>query len=155
MDSGGPPRRRFLRHGRCQYPWGDRAPKRKLCNSLGNEGYTALVGTYSPQGDALYVCMDMSGDVWEWTAGASLTLTQGAVYYHRQTLERLAAIPRARGGDRGGHNVMTLRMRTWLRAQINRVIRKGAQAHALVPVAFGTGFVTSSPNWRAQDRSIC
>jgi formylglycine-generating enzyme required for sulfatase activity len=51
------------------YPWGDQVPTRRLCN-FGysyNEGGTTPVGRYSPQGDSPYGCVDMAGNVWEWT----------------------------------------------------------------------------------------
>jgi formylglycine-generating enzyme required for sulfatase activity len=50
------------------YPWGDDAPTPELCNFDGNEGGTTPVGQYSPQGDSPYGCVDMAGNVWEWTA---------------------------------------------------------------------------------------
>ena len=51
-----------------KYPRDGRAPTRELCNSRGYQGYTTPVGTYSPKRDSPYGCMDMSGNVWEWTA---------------------------------------------------------------------------------------
>jgi formylglycine-generating enzyme required for sulfatase activity len=50
-----------------EYPWGDWAEV--YCNSqeAGNGG-TTPVGKYSPQGDSPYGCVDMAGNVWEWTA---------------------------------------------------------------------------------------
>jgi formylglycine-generating enzyme required for sulfatase activity len=50
------------------YPWGNQAPSRRLCNFNMNEGGTTPVGKYSPQGDSPYGCVDMAGNVWEWTA---------------------------------------------------------------------------------------
>jgi formylglycine-generating enzyme required for sulfatase activity len=50
------------------YPWGDKKLTNKLCNFGKNEGGTTPVGKYSPQGDSPYGCVDMSGNVWEWTA---------------------------------------------------------------------------------------
>lgn len=52
------------------YPWGDEFDQTR-CNS----GYTTksgihtttCVGKYSPQGDSPYGCVDMVGNVWEWT----------------------------------------------------------------------------------------
>jgi formylglycine-generating enzyme required for sulfatase activity len=50
-----------------EYPWGD-AWRPDHCNSLeAGVGGTTPVGRYSPQGDSPYGCMDMSGNVWEWT----------------------------------------------------------------------------------------
>ena len=49
------------------YPWGDEWQE-GYCNS--NEtgiGGTISVGHFSPQGDSPYGCVDMSGNVWEWT----------------------------------------------------------------------------------------
>jgi formylglycine-generating enzyme required for sulfatase activity len=54
-----------------EYPWGDQAPTPELCNFGGNEGGTTPVGKYSPQGDSPYGCVDMAGNVWEWTASDS------------------------------------------------------------------------------------
>jgi len=51
-----------------EYPWGDREPTPDLCNFGGNVGGTTPVGRYSPQGDSPYGCVDMAGNVWEWTA---------------------------------------------------------------------------------------
>jgi formylglycine-generating enzyme required for sulfatase activity len=49
-----------------KYPWGDQEPMPELANF--GEGGTTLVGKYSPQGDSPYGCVDMAGNVWEWTA---------------------------------------------------------------------------------------
>jgi len=51
------------------YPWGDEEPRRDLCNFGKNEGATTPVGNYSPLGDSPYGCVDMAGNVWEWTTG--------------------------------------------------------------------------------------
>ena len=51
-----------------KYPWGDEEPTPDLCNYGKNEGGTTPVGKYSPQGDSPYGCVDMAGNVWEWTA---------------------------------------------------------------------------------------
>ena len=49
------------------YPWGNEQPTPKLCNFGNNEKGTTPVGKYSPQGDSPYGCVDMAGNVWEWT----------------------------------------------------------------------------------------
>jgi len=49
------------------YPWGDEWDA-KRCNTYeGGRRDTTPVGRYSPQGDSLYGCVDMAGNVWEWT----------------------------------------------------------------------------------------
>lgn len=50
------------------YPWANQEPTPKLCNFGQNEKETTPVGKYSPQGDSPYGCVDMTGNVWEWTA---------------------------------------------------------------------------------------
>jgi len=50
-----------------EYPWGDWAEGR--CNSReAGMGTTSAVGQYSPGGDSPDGCVDMVGNVWEWTA---------------------------------------------------------------------------------------
>jgi formylglycine-generating enzyme required for sulfatase activity len=50
------------------WPWGDQEPTVDLCNFGNNVGGTTPVGKYSPQGDSPYGCVDMAGNVYEWTA---------------------------------------------------------------------------------------
>jgi len=49
------------------YPWGDEPPDEGRCNFGNNVKGTTPVGRYSPQGDSPYGCVDMAGNVWEWT----------------------------------------------------------------------------------------
>jgi len=54
------------------YPWGDEFDGEK-CNvgtgkMFGQSGGTTPVGQYSPAGDSPYGCVDMAGNVWEWTS---------------------------------------------------------------------------------------
>ncbi len=55
------------RDGR-EYPWGEQEPTSELCNFNKHEDRTTPVGKYSPQGDSPFGCLDMSGNIWEWTA---------------------------------------------------------------------------------------
>ncbi len=52
--------------GGWEYPWGDWAEGRCNTEESGN-GDTTPVGQYSPDGDSPYGCVDMAGNVWEWT----------------------------------------------------------------------------------------
>lgn len=54
-----------------EYPWGSQEPNSQLCNFSQNEGATTPVSQYSPQSDSFYGCVDMAGNVWEWTRTAS------------------------------------------------------------------------------------
>jgi formylglycine-generating enzyme required for sulfatase activity len=49
------------------YPWGDEPPTADLGNFDANIRETTPVGRYSPQGDSPVGCVDMAGNVWEWT----------------------------------------------------------------------------------------
>jgi formylglycine-generating enzyme required for sulfatase activity len=65
-----------------EYPWGDPEPTPELANF--GEGGTTLVGKYSPQGDSPYGCVDMAGNVWEWTAsdyGGGRKVLRGGAWY--------------------------------------------------------------------------
>jgi len=60
-----------------EYPWGDWEEGR--CNSEeAAVGGTTPVGRYSPQGDSPYGCVDMAGNVWEWTQDCWNGSYQGA-----------------------------------------------------------------------------
>jgi formylglycine-generating enzyme required for sulfatase activity len=50
------------------FPWGDQEPTVQLCNFDKNVNRTTPVGKYSPQGDSPYGCVDIAGNVFEWTA---------------------------------------------------------------------------------------
>ncbi len=49
------------------YPWGNAKPDVYRCNFGDYKRGTTSVGRYSPQGDSPYGCVDMAGNVWEWT----------------------------------------------------------------------------------------
>lgn len=51
-----------------EYPWGDTWDAAKCNTDEGKAGGTMSVGKYSPRGDSPYGCVDMAGNVWEWTA---------------------------------------------------------------------------------------
>jgi formylglycine-generating enzyme required for sulfatase activity len=48
------------------WPWGNTWDAAR-CNCESQIGDTTPVGQYSPQGDSPYGCVDMAGNVWEWT----------------------------------------------------------------------------------------
>ena len=50
------------------WPWGNEPPTAEHCNFNSNVGDTTPVGRYSPKGDSPYGCVDMAGNVREWTA---------------------------------------------------------------------------------------
>ncbi|MEM8485425.1 MAG: SUMF1/EgtB/PvdO family nonheme iron enzyme [Bacteroidota bacterium] len=45
------------------YPWGDAWDEKKLNTGT---GATSTVGSFSPDGDSPFGCVDMAGNVWEW-----------------------------------------------------------------------------------------
>jgi formylglycine-generating enzyme required for sulfatase activity len=49
-----------------EYPWGDWEEGRCNTSEAGVKD-TTPVGQYSPGGDSPYGCVDMAGNVWEWT----------------------------------------------------------------------------------------
>lgn len=49
------------------WPWGNEKPTPAHCNFNKNVGGTTPVGKYSPQGDSPYGCVDMAGNICEWT----------------------------------------------------------------------------------------
>lgn len=49
------------------YPWGEAEPDETRCNFKNRAGDVTAVGQFSPAGDSPYGCVDMGGNVWEWT----------------------------------------------------------------------------------------
>jgi len=49
------------------YPWGNEWDKTRCNTTESGTIDTTPVGKYSPQGDSPYGCVDMAGNVWEWT----------------------------------------------------------------------------------------
>jgi len=86
-----------------KYPWGDQIPTKDACNFNKNEGGTTPVGKYSPQGDSPYGCVDMSGNVWEWTASDHEDggkVLRGGGWSHPGEFVRLAERPNHNQDDR-------------------------------------------------------
>lgn len=52
------------------WPWGSERPGTSLCNFALNVKQPTPVRAYSPDGDSIYGCADMAGNVWEWTNSA-------------------------------------------------------------------------------------
>jgi len=80
------------------YPWGDGEPTPELCNFGQNEGGVTPVGKYSPRGDSPYGCVDMAGNVWEWTASdheQGGKVLRGGSWYNNPS--------HVRGANRGGY----------------------------------------------------
>lgn len=49
------------------YPWGNALPQPHHANIEARINTTTVVGAFSPHGDSPYGCVDMIGNVWEWT----------------------------------------------------------------------------------------
>ena len=89
-----------------EYPWGDQEPAPQLCNFDRNEGSTTPVGKYSPQGDSPYGCVDMAGNVWEWTSSdydASNKVLRGGSWIDEPSRVRGANRGWRRPGDSSGN----------------------------------------------------
>ena len=103
------------------WPWGDEKPTDKHCNFNRNVGGTTPVGRYSPKGDSPYGCVDMAGNVWEWTGswyreGSTRTLRGGPWFSDAQNSR---AASRNGGGpdiwlNYVGFRVAELSLRSWL-----------------------------------------
>lgn len=88
------------RDGR-EYPWGNEPPNDRLCNFNRNVKTTTPVGRYSPQGDSPYGCVDMAGNVWEWTdswydKNKAWHVLRGGSFYNEASV--------LRGTSRSGNN---------------------------------------------------
>ena len=84
------------------YPWGDDKPTAELCNFNNNVHGTTPIGKYSPQGDSPCGCVDMSGNVWEWTASdydQNRKVLRGGSWRHNEGYVRAAS--RADGAPDG------------------------------------------------------
>lgn len=75
-----------------EYPWGNLEPAHDLCNFNQHAGRTTPVGKHSPQGDSPFGCVDMSGNIWEWTAsqvGGKGRVLRGGGWSHPAEYVRL------------------------------------------------------------------
>ncbi|MBU0703343.1 MAG: SUMF1/EgtB/PvdO family nonheme iron enzyme [Chloroflexi bacterium] len=68
------------------YPWGDEFDPNYCNTEESGVGTTTTVGRYSPGGDSPGGCVDMAGNVWEWTASESSP--DSGIYVSRGVLER-------------------------------------------------------------------
>lgn len=84
-----------------KYPWGNEEPDHTRCNFDLAGYHVVAVGNYSPRGDSPYGCVDMSGNVWEWTnsldGGAKSVVRGGAG--NNNALGVQATYRYARGAD--------------------------------------------------------
>ena len=70
-----------------RFPWGEWAEGR--CNSkAAGVGTTTPVGRFSPAGDSPYGCVDMAGNVQEWTGSDSgpYKVLRGGAFNHREEI---------------------------------------------------------------------
>jgi len=70
-----------------EYPWGDGFDPNRCNTKESGIGKTTPVGKYSPQGDSPYGCVDMAGNVQEWTAtyvGILNAVRRGGSWNHDQ-----------------------------------------------------------------------
>ena len=82
-----------------EYPWGNDW-RENYCNtseesSIMTSG-TRPVGSYSPQGDSPFGCIDMSGNIWEWTSSLYKPhfedrIVRGGSWYFNGMLARVTA----------------------------------------------------------------
>lgn len=70
-----------------EYPWGKWERGRSNTKENG-VGATTPVGQYSPDGDSPYGCVDMAGNVLEWTASVEekYRILRGGAYNHNREL---------------------------------------------------------------------
>ena len=88
------------------YPWGNEAPDESRCNFNMNVKDTTPVGQYSPAGDSPYGCVDMAGNVWEWTRSL----------WGKDSDKPSSGIPTGQAGRAGG----------FVRGDDTRVLRGGS-----------------------------
>jgi serine/threonine protein kinase len=86
-----------------EYPWGDWEEGRCNTHEAGIGG-TTPVGQYSPGGDSPYGCVDMAGNVWEWTTsmwepGSSRRVVRGGSWFRNRQGARCASRWRIPGGS--------------------------------------------------------
>jgi len=78
------------------YPWGDEFDAARCNAEEGSIGTTTPVGRYSPDGDSPCSCVDMAGNVWEWTTsewepGTEWRVVRGGAWGSRRRYARCAA----------------------------------------------------------------
>lgn len=99
-----------------RYPWGNQEPDSTHCNFNNNVGTTTPVGKYAAVGESPYTCIDMAGNVWEWTSSlydASRHVVRGGSWNNGATSVlatcRLSNNADFRSSDRGFRVAVSLR----------------------------------------------
>ena len=109
------------------YPWGNEAPDKNRCNFNMDDNDTTLVGNY-PKGASPYGCLDMAGNVWEWT---STKWTSNYVDYANKVDNRL---------EGGGSRVMRGGSFNFIHGGVRCAIRNLAVDFGFVNVFDTVGF---------------
>ena len=91
------------------YPWGDEWCDGYCNTEEAGQDKTTQVGHYSPLGDSPYGCVDMAGNVWEWTASwynkdEKRRVLRGGSWYHNQDYAHAAYRNYARAAYRNFGN---------------------------------------------------
>ena len=78
------------------YSWGNDFDPKKANTSEAKIGDTSDVGNFSPQGDSLYGCADMIGNVWEWCND----------WFDEQEYKKRTEFKDPRGSEKGSTRVL-------------------------------------------------
>jgi formylglycine-generating enzyme required for sulfatase activity len=95
------------------YPWGNEWHEGYCNTDEADIGGTTPVGHYSPQGDSPYGCVDMAGNVWEWTDAKDEAgrVVRGGSWLYDQNFARAASRNSTHPASRYGNGSFRLVVR--------------------------------------------